>query len=283
MFQEALLAVHAAERGSRTAAADFFLLFLAGQQQVIGEEVADIGVTGIALAQAVLVREHAANLGLDIAHGIAQEDAVVVALGHLAAVETGTLGGGRQHGLRFREGFAVQVVEAPGDFPRQLHVRKLILAHGHAVRLVHQNIRGHQHGVAQETRVAEVLVADLLLLFLVGGVPLQPGNRRDHGQQQRKLGMFLDGGLPENHALFGIKTGGDPVLHHFVDIIPHPGGVRVVAGQGVPVSDEEVGFFRALQLHIIFQHAEIVAQMQRARGAHAGNGAGTLIAHGNPS
>jgi len=48
------------------------------------------------------------------------------------------------------------------------------------------------------------------------------------------------------------------------------GGVLVARGQRVPVSDEEKALELVLQLHPVAQGAVVVAQMQRAGGAHAG-------------
>jgi len=62
---------------------------------------------------------------------------------------------------------------------------------------------GLQHGVAQEAEGGQVLVAQLHDLVLVGGVALQPGNRRDHGQDQEQFGVLGYPGLHEEGAFFG--------------------------------------------------------------------------------
>ena len=247
---------------------------------MVGEEIADIGITGVGLAQTGLVGKHAAHLLTDVGHGVRQENAVVVTFGHLAPVKTGTLGSRGQHGLRFGEEFSVKVVEAAGYLAGQLQVGELVFSHRHTVRPVHEDIRCHQDRIAEETRIAQILIADLLLLLLVGGVALQPGNRRYHGEQERQFGMFLDIGLAENDAFFRVKPGSHPVQHHLVDILTHTGGVSVIAGQGVPVCHKEVGFFAVLQSHPIFQDAEIMPQMQRPGRAHTRNRA-EFLAHAN--
>ena len=247
---------------------------------MVGEEVADVRVAGIALAQAGRVGEHAAHLGLDVGHGVTQEDAVVVALGHLAAVQAGALGRGGEHGLRLGEEVAaIKVVEAAGDLAGQLHVGQLVFTHGHAVGTVHEDVRGHEHGVAEEACVAQVLVGDLLLLFLVGGVAFQPGDGGDHGEQQAQLGVFLDRALAEDDALFGIQPGGHPVLDHLFHVGGDVGGVGIIAGQGVPVGHEEIGFLGVLEFHPVLEDAEVVTQMERPGGTHARNRTRTNSAH----
>ena len=249
---------------------------------MVGVEVADVGVAGVAAAQSGLVRKHAAHFFGDVVHAVREEDAVIVAFGHLAAVQAGALGRRGEHGLGFGEELAVKIVEAPGDFAGQLHVGQLVFAHRHAVRSVHKDVRRHEHGIAEEARIAQVFVADLLLLFLVGGVALQPGNGRDHRQQERKLRVLLDVGLAEDDALFRVQASAHPIFDHFVDVAADLGGVGVVAGQGVPVGHKKVGFFRVLQFHPVFEHAEVVAKVQGPRGPHAGNSARFAVHQQSP-
>ena len=55
-------------------------------------------------------------------------------------------------------------------------------------------------------------------------------------------------------------------------------GVFVVRGQRVPVGDEEQARVLVLQLHPVLQRAVVVAEVQRAGGAHAGQNA--VVEHG---
>jgi hypothetical protein len=81
-----------------------------------------------------------------------QRDDVVVALAHLAAVQAGQQLHRLVH-LRLGQheellAGAEQVVEAGGHVARHLDVLDLVLAHRHAVGVEHQDVRGHQDGVA---------------------------------------------------------------------------------------------------------------------------------------
>ena len=56
------------------------------------EDGADVGVAGVGAADARGVGDHGLELGAEVGLGLGEHDGVVVALGHLAAVEAGELG-----------------------------------------------------------------------------------------------------------------------------------------------------------------------------------------------
>jgi hypothetical protein len=116
---------------------------------------------------------------------------------------------------------AVQAVEAPRHLAGELDVRRLILAHRHIVRLVDQDVGRLQQRVAEEAVGREIAVLQLLHLVLVGRHPLQPPQRRAHGQQREQLGMLGQAALHEDRALLGVQAGGDPVHDHVVDVALH--------------------------------------------------------------
>ena len=159
---------------------------------------------------------------------------------------------------------------------------QLILTDRHALGFVHENVGGHEDGVAQESGAAQILCGDLLLLFLVGGIALHPGNRRDHGKQERKLGVLLEVGLAENGAFFGIETGADPVLDHFDGVFPERLGSVEVRGERVPVSHEEESSQLVLEVHPVLEDAEIMSEMEGTGGAHARSSA-NFSTHGKCS
>ncbi len=55
------------------------------------EDGADLGVAGVGALDARGVRDHGLQLGADFGLGVAEQDGVAVALGHLAAVGAGQL------------------------------------------------------------------------------------------------------------------------------------------------------------------------------------------------
>ena len=77
----------------------------------------------------------------------------------------------RDHGLGLHEHLAVGGVEAPRDLPRELDVLALVLAHRDLVGPVEQDVRRLQHGIEEQARAHELLLAGGLVLEL--GHPLE--------------------------------------------------------------------------------------------------------------
>ncbi len=165
---------------------------------------------------------------------------------------------------------AVDVIEAPRDFARDLDMRDLVLADRHVRSLVQQDVGGLQQRVAEEAIGREVLVLELLLLILVRRHALQPAERRDHRQQQMQLGMLGHARLDEHGRGSGIEPGGEPVDDDFPDVVFELARVFVAGRQRVDVRDEEVALVLVLQLRPVLERPVVVAEMQRARGAHPG-------------
>ena len=93
---------------------------------------------------------------------------IVQRLAHfLPAVQPHDQGVFGELGLRLGEGVTVAVVEAPHDLPGQLQMRHLVLANGHCVGLVQDDVRSLQHRIANQAVVDALLgfvhLADLLL------------------------------------------------------------------------------------------------------------------------
>ncbi len=150
---------------------------------------------------------------------IGEIDRVVVRLAHLAAVQAEQLGGLGQQRFRFGEHAAVEMVEAAGDLAGDFQMRQLVLADRHAGGLVEDDVGRHQHRVAEEAEGGKILGLQVVLHLLVGRAALQPGDRRDHRQDQVQLGMMRHQTLAEDDAFFRIKTEGDPVQHHLADTL----------------------------------------------------------------
>ena len=170
---------------------------------------------------------------------------------------------------------AVEVVEAARHLAREFHVRGLVLAHRHVGGLVDEDVSRLQQRIAEEAIGGEVAVLELLDLVLVGRHPLQPAQRRAHGQQGEQLGVLGQPALDEDRRLVRVEAGGDPVDHHVVDVLLDHLAVFVVRGQRMPVGHEVEAVVLVLQAHPVLQRTVVVAEVQRAGGAHAGQHAGT--------
>ena len=198
---------------------------------------------------------------------------VVFALAHLGGpVEAGQAQRLAADGLRHVERVAEAAVETLGDVARHLDVLTLVIADGHLVRLHDEDIRRHEHGVAEEAkrqRVALGFRVFLVLghLVLVGGAAFEEADVGDHAEEQRKLGGAWQIALPVDDGPPGIETACNIGAQHgqrfAVDIAPLlDGRERVVIGDEVVTA-----LARFLKLNEIADGAEIVAVMQAARRA----------------
>jgi hypothetical protein len=198
-------------------------------------------------------------------------DGVAVALAHLAAVEAREDAGiRRDKGLRLREEVAEEVVESPGDLPRDLQVRGLVLAHRNHVRAIDQDVRRLQHGVAQQA-VGDRLVVEVevVALLLEGGDALQPPERRNHGEEEMELRVLLHVRLPEDGTLRRVQPRGDVVRRHLVGELRDLRRTVGHRGERVPVHDAAEHLVLVLQAHPLAQRALQVAQVKDAGGLHA--------------
>ena len=181
-------------------------------------QVADrtfVRVAGIGAADARRIGDHGAHLLPKLIGGIGQVDSVAVALGHLAAVEAGELGRGREEDLWFgqklglknvladlrfhaflvaggsgdlgRFSGGIQLVEPACNLAREFNVRDLILTYRDKIGLVEQDVCRLQERVSKKAMSVQLLLAQLLLLVLVGGHSFKPAERRDHAEQRVEL------------------------------------------------------------------------------------------------
>ena len=184
------------------------------------------------------------------------------------------------------EDFFETVVEAAGDVARHFDVLDLVAADGDFVGVEHENVGGHQDGVAVQTHFYAV-VGVFLIVF---DVCLHGG--------------FV--GVGAVHQAFGGNAGQNPVqFHHFGNVaLAVKGGALGVESTGKPsggnglgglvnhlwlmafddavvVGEEEEGFGIGVLCRADGRAdgADIVAQMRDAGGGYAGEDA--FFAHGD--
>ncbi|MNZ91669.1 hypothetical protein D3C78_1106630 [compost metagenome] len=246
-----------------------------------GEQVRIVRVLGF--ARSAGVGDDARDRVLHVLGAGEQRNGVVIALGHLAAIQA------RQsrhtffdqrfgHGKEFLA-LTEQVVETLADITGHFHVLDLVAADRHLVGVEHQDVGGHQYRVAVQAhadtgiRVFTVLQV-LVHRGLVGMRAVEQALGRHAGQQPGQLGDFRDVGLAvEGHA-FRVQATGQPGRGDFQTRALD--ALRVIAfDQGVVVGEEveRVDTWLTAGEDRRADGTGIVAQVRRARGGDTGKDA----------
>src|SRR5260370_7715003 len=88
--------------------------------------------------------------------------------------------------------------------------------------------------------------------------------------------MFRHLRVNEQRGDAGIEARRQPVDGHRPDVLLELRGILIARGERMPIGDEEKAFVLVLQFDPILESAVVVAQMQLARGPHAGQHASVL-------
>lgn len=107
---------------------------------------------------------------------------------------------------RLRKKFAEYSVEAQGDVPCQLDVLHLVFSDWHKVRLIQEDVSGHQHWVTVQGKTRKFVLLRLFLFKLDHLV--EPTQRSQSGQEPHHLSVSLHVRLYKQGALFRIDTAG---------------------------------------------------------------------------
>ncbi len=148
-------------------------------------------------------------------------------------------------------------------------MRHLIFPDRNQSRLVSENVGALQDRIAQKAISRQVALFELFLLILVARHPLEPAQRRHHGQQQVQLGVLRHPRLDEERGIPRADPRCQPVDDHLPDALGDDTGIFVVGGQRVPVGDEEEALVLVLQPHPVLEHAVVVTEVQAAGRPHA--------------
>ena len=145
-------------------------------------------------------------------------------------------------------------------------MRQLVLSHGNGIGPVSQDIRSLEQRIAQKAVIMNLFAFQFAQLLLEGGTAFQPGDGRDHAQEQKELGMFLDPGLAEKNRFLRIQAAAEPVDEHLPAVLADLAGLGVPGGERVPVGDKVIAQVLVLQLEPALQGADVVAQVQPPAG-----------------
>jgi hypothetical protein len=109
----------------------------------------------------------------------------------------------RDRGLRHHERVAVPRVEPDRDVTRELEMLALVVAHGHAIGVVGEDVGGHEDRVVEQPD-AHRLLAPALVLELRH--PAQLAHRGDAVQEPGELGVRTHVALHEEHASLRVEA-----------------------------------------------------------------------------
>jgi len=170
------------------------------------------------------------------------------------------------------EGFAHLVVEALGHIARELEVLLLVLAHGHHLCIVQQDVRRHEHGVGKKPAV-HVLQPVGLVLEAVGQGQARVGEEAI--EVPGELGDLGHIALAVEHGALGIQPAGEPGGRHAVRVVAQHGGLLDL-GERMQVGDEQEAVVAGLAAGVDggADGAEHVAQVGRAGALDAGEDTG---------
>ena len=146
----------------------------------------------------------------------------------------------------------------------------LVLADGHDVGVVDQNVGRHQHRIGEQPGVGADPAG---LLILVGNAALQQAHRCAAEKDPAELGHLGHVRLQEQGGAIRIEPQGQQIERRVERVAPQ---LRRVADrrQGVQIGNEIKGRFGlVLQVDVLPNCAEVIAPMETPGGLDAGKNA----------
>ena len=194
----------------------------------------------------------------------------MVALAHLGAVRPGHEGGVRaDEGLREFENRPEGLVHFDRDITGHFEMLFLVLADRHDVAVVQEDVRRHEHGVAEECMRGGDAVGDFVF---VGVAPLEESHGGDRAEDPGEERDLRDVGLAEEEGFGRVEATGEKVEGHVAGVAAEGVGI-MQRGERVEVGDEVKGFALVLQFDRGLHHAEVIPEVQGAGGLDAGKDA----------
>ena len=158
------------------------------------------------------------------------------------------------------ERVAVAVVEADRDVARELDVLALVVAHGHLVGVVGEDVGRLQDRIVEHPDAHRLLAGGLLLEL---GHPAQLAERGDAVQYPGELGVGRHVALDEECAAGRVEPGGEEDRGRTAGPVGEAG--RVVGHRdGVQVDDAVDRVVVVLSLHPMAHGPQVVAEMHLA-------------------
>lgn len=156
-------------------------------------------------------------------------------------------------------------VEARGPVARELDVLDLVLAHGHHVRAIEQDVRGHQHRIGEESEVGGEPARHLVLVG-VGALEVREGHHRAEDPVQ--LEHLRHVALAEERGARRIDAQREEARGGLERERPRPCGVAD-RRQRVQVGDEVERLARILKADELPHRSDPVAEVEPSRRLQA--------------
>ena len=153
--------------------------------------------------------------------------------------------------------------------PRHLEMLLLIAANGDDVRIVKQDIRGHQHGIGEKSEIRRDAFGSLVFVAVRA---LEQAHRRQRSNEPIQFADFREITLTPKNGFFRVESAGEPVERDVLREAAARG--RVGHGrQRMIVRDKIETLAAILQLDGRAHRAKVVANVQRARRRDTGENA----------
>ena len=159
------------------------------------------------------------------------------------------------------------MIEAAGQVARHFDMLDLVLADGHDVGVIDQDVGRHEHRIGEQPGVGAEPAG---LLVLVGNAAFQQAHGRAAEQDPAELGHLGHVRLQEQRGPIRIEPQGQQIERRVERVAPQLRGIADRC-QGMQVGDEVEGRFGLiLQVDVLADRAEVVAPMETPGGLDAG-------------
>lgn len=142
----------------------------------------------------------------------------------------------------------------------------LVLSYRDNIRIVNEDVGGHQDGVRKQTMGSDETARDLVF---VGVAAFEQTHGRDSAENPGEFGVLRNITLPKENAFFGIEATGEKVDGEVSDMTSKQ--LAILNGcQGMIIGDEVVGVALVLQAQGRVHHTKIIADVESPAGLEAG-------------
>ena len=185
-------------------------------------------------------------------------DGVAVRLGHFLPVGPRN-DRDRLFDLRFRNGkhLAIGGVEFDRDVACHLHMLFLVFAHRNHIRLIQENVGGHEHGIGKKAVGRGNAFCHLVFVRMAS---FQQSDGRNIVQVPGQFGDFRDVRLHPKHGFVGVDAKSQHVEYRIFRIIKKLFPVEQ-GGQAVHVGNETEQFPFFLRMYHRLDHSQVIADV----------------------